>query len=97
MKLKLMPDYQCFPVWIATENCYGDVDPSELPLSNQLRSDLLRWSDWYDSSIDLADGRFVGFGEGDAEARFWEEGKRLARRLRQELPVNYEVIEKFDQ
>jgi hypothetical protein len=51
--LKLMPDYQCFPIWNLSPGEYGDVNPAELPISKVLQLDLSRWAAAYDGTLNL--------------------------------------------
>jgi len=38
--IKLMADYQCFPLWEASPGKVGNVDPNTLPISEGLK---LNW------------------------------------------------------
>jgi hypothetical protein len=90
-KLKLMPDYQCFPLWREDPTQPDNIDPSTLPLSAETLSALERWAQAFDARLDLDDpaqGRDIPPAEIDA---FEREGVRLWRQLRKELASEYEV------
>lgn len=52
--LKLMPDYQCCPLWNMSPGEYGDVNPADLPISKELQLGLSRWAAVYDGTLNLA-------------------------------------------
>lgn len=89
-KLKLMPDYQCHPLWSAS-GPPDNIDPSTLPLSVETRSALDEWARAFDARMDLDDPtqeRELTPAEVDA---FEREGVHLWKALLQELPSDYEV------
>ena len=53
-KIKLMCDYYSFPLWwCSPEREAGDIDPEKLPLSEELKHDLLEYGKLYDSFLDI--------------------------------------------
>lgn len=82
--LKLMPDYFCFPLWEVSPN-WGNINPDDLPLSNELKSDLLYWAKLYDETLDQDDPTSSGFENIQKKTEFKEKGIDLARRLRDEI------------
>lgn len=89
-KIKLMADYQCWPLWDLQEP--DNIHPAELPLSHETIERLLRWSDAYDAILNLDDPASSGFESQEAAAAFEQEGIRLWLQLRQELTPDYEVF-----
>lgn len=89
--IKLMPDYQCFPLWDMTPGAYGDLDPKALPISELLQGQLMDWARAYDETLNLEDPVNSGFVTVDAKNAFEAEGMRLADRLREELGSQFEV------
>lgn len=89
--LKLMPDYQCFPIWNLSPGEYGDVNPAELPISKVLQLDLSRWAAAYDGTLNLEYPPASGFASEEAERAFKEEGARLLKLLRNELGPDFVV------
>ncbi|HRD27731.1 MAG TPA: hypothetical protein PLO65_05470 [Caulobacter sp.] len=94
--LRLMADYQCFPLWEASPGLVGNVDPATLPLSADLRADLLAWAAAFDATLDLDDPARSGFTEAASRARFRLEGESLGQRLREELGPGWPVILDLD-
>ena len=87
--LKLMADYQCFPLWEPSE--FENVDPNELPISQELKRDLYTWMDKYDSILDWEYPPDSGFKSEQEEQQFKQDGKNLQRRLQQELGAEFQV------
>ncbi len=96
-KLRLMPDYECFPLWHADGLEFGDVDPSSLPISDVLRDELMGWAADYDLTLNRDDPARSGFKDDREEAEFIERGRSLAGRLRQELPQDWSVAYFYDE
>jgi hypothetical protein len=90
-RLKLMPDYQCFPIWNISPGEYGDVNPAELPISKVLQLDLSRWAAAYDGTLNLEYPPASGFVSEEAGRAFEEEGTRLLTLLRDELGPGFVV------
>jgi hypothetical protein len=90
-KIKLMPDYRCFPLWSSDPGSPGNIDPSTLPLSAETVSELERWAQAFDKRMDLEDPtRELRISPREVDA-FEQEGVRLWKKLREELPSGYEV------
>jgi len=92
-RIKLMADYDCWPLWKASGSEAGDIDPWSLPLSESTRRSLKDWASHYNSWLNRDDPRLSGpRSDADREA-FNAEGRRLWKVLRSELP-DYDVIYK---
>jgi len=91
IKLKLMADYQCFPLWKANPDELGNVDPSVLPISSSLQQALLDWARTFDATLNLDDPINSGFQSAADELKFKEHGKTLGQRLQNELGAAYQV------
>jgi hypothetical protein len=89
--LKLMADYQCYPLWEASPGEVGNIDPNSLPLSTSLQAQLLDWADVYDKTLNWEDPATSGFACVDAVDEFKAQGMRLADRLRAELGPEFVV------
>ncbi len=48
-KIKLMADYQCYPLWDMEE--IGNIDPNKLPISIVLKRQLNTWAECYDDLL----------------------------------------------
>lgn len=93
--IKLMADYQCYPLWNMSPGEYGDVSPSDLPISNELKLRLLKWAAIYDETLDMDCPSNSGFKDEALEHEFRHEGELLAECLRNELGSNYIITLKF--
>ena len=89
--LKLMVDYQSYPLWNTSGEGYGDVDPDSLPLSAELKQALLAWAEEYDDTLDMDDPPRSGFASPKALDAFLEQGAGLYRRLQDELGAGIEI------
>ena len=88
--IKLMADYECFPLWEV--EAIGNIDPTDLPIDDGLRADLLAWARRFDDGLNWADpARSVVSPE--EQAAFEAEGLSLADRLRDALGPEWTVIE----
>lgn len=93
--IKLMPDYECHPLWNMSPDEYGDVDPLDLPISDALKLRLKAWAAKYDETLDVNYPPNSGFKSEALELEFREEGKLLAESLQNELGVGYVVSIQF--
>jgi len=94
LKLKLMPDYDCFPLWWVEHphGLMGDVDPAFLPLAPVTRRRLLAWAKAFDESLDRDDPGNSPPQPPEQLAAFAREGLALLKQLRAELDHEYEVV-----
>lgn len=86
-----MPDYQCFPIWDTTAGCIKNINPNDLPISSGLKSDLARWTEIYDATLNLDDPANSGFAHPEAECEFQRTGAELGVRLQNELGSDFIV------
>jgi len=91
--IKLMADYQCFPLWWgAGEAEVGNIDPRDLGLSDDLVAALGAWAATYDSTLIQDDPARSGFATPAGEQTFRKTGEVLRDRLQAELGAEVEVI-----
>jgi len=83
--LKLMADYDSFPLWNASPNEFGNIDPERLPISTQLKADLMGWAETFNNTLDRDDPLNSGFANPGEEQVFKMMGSSLAERLQAEL------------
>ena len=86
-KIKLMPDYDCWCLW-NTEPVHDEdynLNPNALPLSDNLKLDLSKWEELYDSTLNRNDPINSGFKTEVDQKVFDEIGLNLFQRLKQEL------------
>ena len=91
-KIKLMADYGCYPLWWASSDKAGDIDPEILPLSRESISRLEKWADIYDAKLNWEDPNSSGFPSLKAKDAFEKEGISLWKQLQKELPPDYKVV-----
>ncbi|WP_341738070.1 hypothetical protein [Microcoleus sp. CAWBG640] len=89
-RIKLMPDYSCYPLWDRDDG--GDIEPWELPLSEATIERLLNWQKIYDGIIDWDDPASAGFASAQEEIAFEREGISLWKQLQKELGDEYEIV-----
>ncbi|MDX8237708.1 hypothetical protein SLL78_05125 [Acinetobacter pittii] len=91
--IKLMPDYQCYPLWEYDElGLVANLNPEDLPISKVLIDKLILWSDMYDENLYLDDPINSGFKSIEDEKKFQLLGEELFKSLREELIDQYEII-----
>lgn len=92
MKLKLRPEIQCFPTWVARAGVYENVSPESLGVSATLAGALSDWAHRWDATYDLVnDPESPSFRSSAEERSFWEDGRKLADRLQAELAAEWTV------
>jgi len=90
-KIKVMADYQCYPLWDMSPGKYGDIDPHTLPISDDLKHKFVKWARAFDDTLDTTNPVNSGFKSEEAEAAFKAEGIRLAEQLQDELGSDFSV------
>jgi hypothetical protein len=89
--LKLMADYDCWPLWEASPGATGNVDPSDLPISESLKDRLARWAADFDATLDRDNPSQSGFSTPEEEAAFVARGLTLGTELQAELGPTFQV------
>lgn len=89
--LKLMADYDCFPLWEASPGQVGNIDPETLNISAELKGDLAEWARFFDQTLNRDDPANSGFASTEAENAFKMQGRTLGERLQTELGAAYVV------
>lgn len=90
--IKLMADYECFPLWKNGEAGTANLDPENLPLSAETKKRLMIWAEWYDSTLNPDDPISSGFADKEDEQAFEEEARNLCKTLRKELNGTHTII-----
>lgn len=93
--IKIMAEWSAHPVWFFNPYVHGvdtSMDPAspELGLSEELSHDLSAWQDEWDDTLNYADPA-PAFPSEEAGRRFDERGWELARRVRSEVPADWDV------
>jgi hypothetical protein len=92
IKIKLMADYGCDPLWWADVDKVGNIDPARLPLSKETINRLRNWATNYNATLNIQDPANSPDLSAEEEAAFEEEGISLWKQLQTELAPNYEVV-----
>lgn len=91
MKIRLMADYECWPLWWDGDGRVGNIAPADLGLSDGLSADLSAWASAYDATLNRDDPASSGFASSDDQQQFHAQGERLATRVADELGSNAAV------
>lgn len=84
--LKLMPDYDCWPLWWGkNSHKVGNVNPSTLKLSKSLIKELSDWSDKFNQILDRTDPLKSTFSSKSELISFEINGVKLWKKLKDEL------------
>ena len=89
-RIKLMADFDCYPLWDMDDG--GDIDPTDLPLSEGTIELLLNWQNIYDGIIDWDDPASAGFASEKEKMVFEREGISLWKKIQKELGDEYEIV-----
>jgi hypothetical protein len=90
-RIKIMADYNCFPLWWKEPHDPGNIDPSTLPLSAETIARLMEWAARYDATLNKDDPAASGFPTDEEQRAFEDAGLELWRRVREELGAAYDV------
>jgi hypothetical protein len=90
IRIKLMPDYGCWPLWITGPEA-DNIDPRSLPLSPETINKLESWSGMYDETLDQNYPPDSRFKTEEERRRFNLLGRELLQSLERELGNDYAV------
>jgi hypothetical protein len=90
-QIKLMADYNCWPLWWWGDHDPDNIDPSTLPLSPETIMRLRRWAAAFSATLNRADPASSDFPSDAAFEAFEAEGEELWHLLREELAPDYTV------
>jgi hypothetical protein len=83
--IKIMPDYHCYPLWEIFTDGIDNLDHYTLPISSDLKTELDRWADKYDATLNQEDPRESNFASTSKEKEFWNQGHYLFEKLDTQL------------
>jgi hypothetical protein len=89
--IKLMWDYDCWPLWHFGDREVCNIDPDSLPLSAATRARLKDWAAIPDAKLDRSDPSSVTWTEEERQ-KFEAEGRDLWKLLQRELGDGYRVV-----
>lgn len=84
-RIKVMADYETYPLWALDEDLFGDFAPEELNLSPKLTRDLNDWAKAFNTSYD-PDDPAVSRWSDEERAAHEAKARMLAVRLARERP-----------
>ncbi len=88
-----MAEDGCSPIWELIEGEPArNVSPEELPIPEELRTELWAWAERWDATLDPTDPAASGFATPEDAAAFEVEGQRLGSALRAALGPGVEVV-----
>lgn len=90
-KLKIMADYQCFPLWGSFDDNDGNIDPATLPITDKLQFLLSKWQAAYDGILNIDDPMQSGFKTHQDEIAFEEQGLLIWQLLAVQMGELYTV------
>jgi len=90
-RVRVMAEYQCFPIWRDEPTGVSNVAPAALGLSDRLASQLHLWAHRFDGTLNRADPDSSGFVDSASKDAFYADGLELARQMREELGHTVEV------
>jgi hypothetical protein len=85
MRIKVMPDYECSPLWWDEPDRVGNIRPEDIGLSETLATDIWAWASIFDAALNDEDPRFSDFRSEAEAAEFHERGRLLTARIAAEL------------
>jgi hypothetical protein len=89
--IKLMADYQCWPLWWTDNDAPGNIDPSTLPLTPVTVARLNQWAAQFDKRLNWNEPNATPPLTSDEVDAFEREGVSLWLKLRDELHPDYSV------
>jgi hypothetical protein len=84
-KLKLMTDYNCFPLWETVKDRLENIDPNSLKISEELKNSLYRWAEAFDATLNQDYPPDSGFATEEEVEKFEQEGRRIFNELKEQL------------
>ena len=90
--LKVAADYECYPLWIRSNEGLRNIHPYELKLSSGLVEQLMIWANDYDATMNWDDPISSGFRTQSAHDLFVRRGKLLSEEVAKQLDADWKVI-----
>ena len=88
-RIKLMPDYNCYPIWDMDE--VDNINPQDLPLKTETIHRLNAWADLFECGLDWHDPGGKSLWSEEDTNLYQQEGLSLWHQLHQELTPEYKV------
>jgi hypothetical protein len=91
-QIKLMAEYNCFPLWKTQEQIWDNINPASLPLSKETIIRLEKWANTFDSTLNHDDPISSKFANSKDEEAFEQEGILICYQLQKELQPDHEIV-----
>ncbi|WP_313055873.1 hypothetical protein [Pseudomonas lopnurensis] len=92
INLRLTSEYLAGPIFCPDPHRMGHVDIDDLPLSQELKGEIIKWDREYQATYNGDYPPDSRFSSPEAKLRHIVEGQQLAQRLQQELGGGYTVV-----
>lgn len=89
--IKIMPDYQCFPLWKIDDTGGENLNPKELPITKDLMGNLINWQNKYDATLNMSDPITSGFKNETEEIDFEKQGIKIWKQMMEEIGDIYQI------
>lgn len=89
--IKIMADYECFPLWLISDKKFENISPENLPLTPSLKDRISEWQRQFDLTLNRTDPAQSGFKNAQEEQEFEDEGLAIWQFLQRELIKLYEI------
>jgi hypothetical protein len=90
--LKIMPEYGCFPIWIiGKEGFFENVDPAQLPISDNQKAQLHHYREQYDKTLNQDYPPDSGFASEKEAIEFEHSGIFIWQQLFNEIGAQYDI------
>lgn len=90
-KLRFVFDYYTYPIWEELDDGLDNLEPDELPISQELKQSIYALDDKYQETYDASYPPNSGFKTEEEKRFFIEERLTLFNRLKAELPNNFKI------
>jgi len=87
MKVKLMAEYDCSPIWIIKEDSIENPSINELVLSDDVKEKLLIWIELFEGTLNESYPPDSGFKDMDSLNDFEDKAQEIVNDLKSELKV----------
>jgi hypothetical protein len=89
-QLKLMADYDCFPLWKTSNGEVENIAPNSLNISEELIKSLYRWAAAYDATLNQDYPPNSSFATEEELNPFEKEGRKIFNELKYQLKNRFE-------
>lgn len=91
IKLRLASEYLAGPIFCPELDKMGHIDVDDLPLSQELKAEIIAWDREYQATFNSDYPPDSGFSSPEVRLRHIAEGQQLAEKLQQELGGDYTI------